>query len=107
MAKKWTFHRPAAHSPQRTSKPQQATAPRQLPKEYKTSSGRWTFHLPQQTNEPEGAGWHLDGPERDGDRWTCDYGCKSFVWSHEPEPGEYHAFDCPYWHNEGKDKTPF
>ena len=67
-------------------------------------------------------GWRFEDVERQrrkgrwevGERWTCDYrqadgtsGCKSFVWKQKPEPGQYHAWDCPYWQHEGKDLQPF
>lgn len=76
--------------------------------EPKPKPGRaYTFAVPSKAMPPSGHGWHHDGAERDGNRWTCDYNCKSFVWTSHPKPGQYHAWDCPYWANEGKHLTPF
>lgn len=83
---KWNVHRP-------TLKP--------------SAPGRWTLHSPEKANKPEGHGWHLEEHTPKHSRWTCDYGCKSFVWMNDPQPGQYHAWDCPYWTNEGKHLTPF
>lgn len=40
---------------------------------------------------------------RDG--WTCPYGCPGTL-AKIPDI-QAHSWDCPYWWNEGKDKTPF
>lgn len=111
----WIVHRPAAQ-PNTASRASTAKRATLILAGGQSSLGRWTFHDPASQGEPVGHGWHFDGIEsrrmagRDVQwlqRWTCDYGCKTFLWSREPEPGEYHAFDCPYWDREGKDSTPF
>jgi len=114
MAKKWIIHRPASPSSTRDGRPS-SDKRRVIPNDNKSARGRWVFHDTSQPNPPEGTGWHRDGdppPPRAfrmnvGERWTCDYGCKSFTWTHDPDPGQFHAYDCPYWINEGKGLTPF
>lgn len=111
---KWKIHRPAAQSKKAAGRSTKSK-PTTKPNERKPSSGRWIIHKPSEANPPSGHGWHFDGNETTrrgnrmelGERWTCDYGCKSFVWTTSPEPGQYHAYDCPYWQNEGKELTPF
>lgn len=108
---KWVLHRPGTQSKvakrgSGTSEVSRSRVGR------KPSPGRWVLHDPETIKAPEGHGWHFDDYEPSwrgivGERWTCDYGCKSFVWPHEPQPGQYHAWDCPYWWNEGRDLTPF
>lgn len=106
---KWNFHRPASRA---SSAPKKQTT---TPNRRKTATGRWSFHDPKDTQPASGHGWHFDGAETtrtkratvEGERWTCDYGCKSFVWTQAPEPGQFHAWDCPYWQNEGQQLTPF
>lgn len=115
MAKKWNIHRPASPSSKRDGRP---TPGRRhvKPNDCQPSRGRWVFHDSSTPNPPEGTGWHRDDdpPTRAtafrapvGGRWTCDYGCKSFVWTRDPDPAQFHAWDCPYWNNEGKGLTPF
>lgn len=112
---KWSFHRPTTQPQESSLDSNKAKAKYGIPGRKSSPSGRWKFHLPDQVNTPEGHGWHFDETAQVrkknrvalGERWTCDYGCKSFVWSHLPEPGQYHAYDCPYWQNEGSNLTPF
>lgn len=103
-----TFHRPAAQPPKPATKSKPAAVRGQKkPNAHKPPSGRWTFAVPSKITPAKETGWHPDEPEGKGVRWTCNYGCKSFVWTTDPNPGEYHAFDCPYWEHEGKQETPF
>jgi hypothetical protein len=55
--------------------------------------------------KPTGAAWI----EHDG-YWLCVYRCKTFKVREAPkgvDDDDYHAWDCPYWFNEGIDQTPF
>ena len=111
--KSWTFHRPTPTTQPKALGARNAEGGGQPP------SGRWTFHDPAAVAaEPAmWTGWRIDddGATPLGQRWTCDFqqpdgaaGCKSFVWTKDPLPGQFHAWDCPYWQSEhGRHHTPF
>lgn len=72
----------------------------------------WAYHT------PECPYWQREGCAgrpllRSGTRepltvpWRCAYGCKPFVWTEKPYPGQYHRWDCAFWSHEGADATPF
>ena len=102
MAPKWTFHREEGKD---KGRPRKVVVP---PK-------RWTFHDGELQPDDNATGWRVEEPEGRGMRFTCDYvqgdgspGCKSFIWESDPEPGQYHAWDCPYWNTpEGREHSPF
>lgn len=75
-----------------------------------SSGKRFSVFVPkkpdtEKSGGPKGSAWI----EHDG-LWVCMYGCKSF-WVREAPNGvadnDYHAYNCPYWFNEGIDETPF
>ena len=72
----------------------------------------WQFHT------PECPYWRREGRAgrpllRSGTRvpldvpWRCAHGCRPFVWTDGPYPGQYHRWNCAFWEREGNDATPF
>lgn len=73
------------------------------------ASRRFNVYVPSPPNveryKPNGAAWI----ECDG-YWMCEYGCKTFRTKEAPNgvaSDDYHAYDCPYWWEQGIHETPF